>query len=199
MDTHEIAQALEAHQLLLRAMPRNEAILYGLVDVASHDSIYDALMAEPEASQVCCLLDGTPGIRFARVAPYLLQIHVASAWTQDWLSSRWNSSSGLFLASTLPVDQLKRHLKKFLHVSLPGGQSAFFRFYDPRVMQRVIPVMQPGQRGDFFGVRGSPSIDAVMVTAPERSLVRYTPAPLNPALRLVQACGLQADIFHMLP
>lgn len=183
------------YQTLQGAMPEQDAILYGLVDTAAHDGLYDALMNEPAASHVLCLFDGVAGIRYARVAPYVFVIHPQSALAQRWLDAYWSSPVGLFVTTALAPDKCRRHFKTLLHVELPGKQQALFRFYDPRVMERMMPTLQPGQRGDLFGLDRDTRVDAVLLPQPGDRVLRYTPGPQNLGMRFAQACPLSVDVF----
>lgn len=169
--------------LLCAARPNAAATLYALVDCAADDKLHPHLCAEPSASQVTCLFDGTPGQRYATVAPYLFVLHDASPLTARWLQAAEPNHWGVWVVSRQKLDTLKRHLKKFLLVRC-GGRKAYFRYYDPRVMAQCLQVLRPGQRGDFFGMNHGGMVDAFLFTTQDRQggaqLVRYAPVSRNP-------------------
>lgn len=162
--------ALRNFQTLLQACPvgadRQQARLYGLIDSAAHDTLYSMLMAEPERSQVHCLFDGTPGLRYRNVAPYLMELHQASPLSLHWLAQGWRQHWGIWLCTTRPLAELKAHLKKFLFVRKADKTKALFRYYDPRVMDQMLPTLTPMQCGDFFGLNHKPMPDAVFTVRP---------------------------------
>lgn len=153
--------------------------LYGLIDSASNDEIYPLLMAEPPRSQVHCLFDGDPGLRYRNVAPYLMEIHQASPLSLRWLTQGWHQHWGIWLCTARPVAELKAHLKKFLFVHKADKTKTLFRYYDPRVMDQMLPTLTPLQCGEFFGLNYKPMPDAVFTVRPDHSsitkLKRYLP------------------------
>lgn len=71
----EVAPSALRRQALHKVMRTSSGALYGIVDTAIDDRLYDILQAEPDLSEVTCLYDGAPAIRYARYAPYLLKLH----------------------------------------------------------------------------------------------------------------------------
>ena len=177
--------ALHNYQTLLGSCPittkGEQPRLYGLIDSASNDEIYPLLMAEPLRSQVQCLFDGEPGLRYRNVAPYLMEIHQASPLSAHWFTEGWRQHWGIWLCTARPVNELKAHLKKFLFVHKADKTKALFRYYDPRVMDQMLPTLTPLQCGNFFGLNDKPMPDAVFTVQPAPSsssciqLKRYLP------------------------
>ncbi len=149
----EVAQAALRRQALRKAMRANSGTLYGIVDAAIDDGLYDVLQAEPESSEVTCLYDGAPAIRYARYAPYLLKLHDGSPLFERWLDEGWMAHWGIFLSSRAAPADLKRHLKKFLQATDPHKRTVWVRFYDPRVLPHWLQGLHPGHLADWF--RGS--------------------------------------------
>lgn len=171
-------------QTLLQACPQSgtqpQGRLYGLIDSAADDTLYSMLMAEPQRSQVQCLFDGVPGLRYRNVAPYLLELHQASPLSLRWLEKGWRTHWGIWLCTARPTAELKAHLKKFLFVRKADRSKALFRYYDPRVMDQVLPTLTAMQCGEFFGLNHKTMPDAVFTVRPGRtglpvSLKRYQP------------------------
>ena len=165
--------ALRNYQTLLASCPMatqgEQPRLYGLIDSASNDEIYPLLMAEPPRSQVQCLFDGDPGLRYRNVAPYLMEIHQASPLCARWLTDGWHEHWGIWLSTARPVSELKAHLKKFLFVRKADKTKALFRYYDPRVMDQMLPTLTPQQCGAFFGLNHKPMPDALFTVRPDSS------------------------------
>jgi Domain of unknown function (DUF4123) len=64
----------------------------------------------------------------------------------------WGRSWGMFLTSTQPLLEVRRHLRKLLMVKLEGfPERVYFRFYDPRVLREFLQVCTPEQRQVLFG------------------------------------------------
>lgn len=145
------SQAALRQQALRAAMPTSQGVLYGIVDVAVDERLYEALQAEPEASEVACLYDGAPAIRYARYAPYLLKLHDGSPLFKRWLNEGWEAHWGVFITSQAAPADLKRHLKKFLQATDPHKRTVWVRFYDPRVLPSWLQGLHPGHLADWFG------------------------------------------------
>lgn len=82
-------QAAKRHRRMIQLMPPQAAWLYGVIDAAVNDEIFAMLQQEPSASEVLCLYDGDPSIRYARYAPYLFKIHAQSKLAELWLTEGW--------------------------------------------------------------------------------------------------------------
>jgi len=174
---------------LMNAMPAS-CLLYGVIDVNRDESLYDALQAEPRASEVACLYDGDAAIRYGRYAPYLITAHQASPLFQRWLNEGWNAHWGIFLAGNVSTTKLKRHLKRFLTGLDPKGKKTWFRFYDPQILPGVLAAMNPGQLHEWFD-----SMPACMAPCSE-GLWRGTPKD-RMLDRLTQVSQLQIQVFRI--
>jgi len=150
---------------LQKALLNSRDPLYAIVDVAIDERLYDALQAEPAASQVVCLYDGDPAIRYARYAPYLMRVHDGSPLFLRWLGEEgWQKNWGVFIASSLALSALKRHLKRFITTTDPHGKTLWLRFYDPRVLPNLLAGFNPGNLQDWF--RGN-AITACLAPVPQ--------------------------------
>ena len=147
----EVAPSALRRQALHKEMRTSSGALYGIVDTAIDDRLYDILQAEPDLSEVTCLYDGAPAIRYARYAPYLLKLHDGSPLLQRWLHEGWTQHWGIFLSSEARSKELKRHLKKFMQATDHQNRAVWVRFYDPRVLPNWLQGLHPGHLADWFG------------------------------------------------
>jgi hypothetical protein len=147
----EVAPSALRRQALHKVMRTSSGALYGIVDTAIDDRLYDILQAEPDLSEVACLYDGAPAIRYARYAPYLLKLHDGSPLLQRWLHEGWTQHWGIFLSSEARSKELKRHLKKFMQATDHQNRAVWVRFYDPRVLPNWLQGLHPGHLADWFG------------------------------------------------
>ena len=147
----EVAPSALRRQALHKVMRTSSGALYGIVDTAIDDRLYDILQAEPDLSEVTCLYDGAPAIRYARYAPYLLKLHDGSPLLQRWLHEGWTQHWGIFLSSEARSKELKRHLKKFMQATDHQNRAVCVRFYDPRVLPNWLQGLHPGHLADWFG------------------------------------------------
>ena len=147
----EVAPSALRRQALHKVMRTSSGALYGIVDTAIDDRLYDILQAEPDLSEVTCLYDGAPAIRYARYAPYVLKLHDGSPLLQRWLHEGWTQHWGIFLSSEARSKELKRHLKKFMRATDHQNRAVWVRFYDPRVLPNWLQGLHPGHLADWFG------------------------------------------------
>ena len=147
----EVAPSALRRQALHKVMRTSSGALYGIVDTAIDDRLYDILQAEPDLSEVTCIYDGAPAIRYARYAPYLLKLHDGSPLLQRWLHEGWTQHWGIFLSSEARSKELKRHLKKFMQATDHQNRAVWVRFYDPRVLPNWLQGLHPGHLADWFG------------------------------------------------
>ena len=120
-------------------------------------AIVDACDAPPVRPKVESLGDeravslykGTAEERYADIAPYLVAVDDDML---DWiLTTLWGDPWGIFVQSTASLDELRSHFRKFLLVSGPNGEEWYFRWYDPRVLEKYLPTCTEDELRAFFG------------------------------------------------
>ncbi len=172
-----IADGLERvrQTALAKVAAEYDGLLYAIIDAAVDEHLHGAILAEPPQSDVLCLYDGTPAIRYARYAPYLLRVHAGSPLLQRWPSEGWEANWGIFLISQLPPKALKRHLKRFLQAKAANGKRLWMRFYDPRVLPHLLAAFDPAHLGEWFRSNHisaclAPHSEGMWVGVPRRGL-----------------------------
>lgn len=115
-----------------------------------------------------CLYDGRLPRELVEAAPHLLRLDRAAPATSALLRDGWGRSWGIFLASTTPLDPLRRHLRRFLRVRDEDGRRLLFRYYDPRVLRVFLPTCTPDELAQLFG-----PIDRFLVEADAASLLIF--------------------------
>ena len=125
---------------------------FALIDCARHPQLH-ALLTHARV-QAQSLFDGVEALRLQRygawIAPFPAQGELARIWFGSG-GQGWREAWGWLFQSHADVDVLRRHFKKFLKVDLPQGGPAYWRFYDPRVICRTLPVMREEQHEEFLG------------------------------------------------
>jgi hypothetical protein len=95
------------------------------------------------------LYKGTAEERYADIAPYLVAVDDGLL---DWiLTTLWGDPWGMFVQSIASLDELRSHFRKFLLVSGPNGEEWYFRWYDPRVLEKYLPTCTDEELRAFFG------------------------------------------------
>jgi hypothetical protein len=87
----------------------------------------------------------------AEFAPYLVELSAAAPLFRRLVAEGWGESWGLYLGAPADLDGLRHHFRRFLKVEIPGGRTALFRFYDPRVLREFLPSWTPEEAAEFFG------------------------------------------------
>ena len=123
--------------------------LFAVLDAARDDSIYPRLaMASAECTS---LFKGAKAGEMALVAPYLVRLRQNDPLTLWVLRNGWENHWGIFIQSPADFAALKRHLRSLLQVFDEQGNSLFFRYYDPRVLQVYLPTCNGQELKLFFG------------------------------------------------
>ena len=135
---------------MLGQASRNSAPIWGVVDAARDEAIYPLVAQAVEQGQAQCLYDGPPAIKYARYAPYLLQLDVGNVLAKAWLARGGASHWGIFIQSRLSAQKLKRHLKHFVTAQTYQRRTVWVRFYDPRVLPVWLGGLRPDHVAQWF-------------------------------------------------
>lgn len=160
---------------MLGQASRSGAPLWGVVDAARDEAIYPLVTQALEQGHAQCLYDGAPAIKYARYAPYLLNLGRDSALVTAWLTNGWTSHWGIFLQSRLSVEKLKRHLKHFVTAQTQQRRTVWVRFYDPRVLPAWLAGMRPDHVAEWFADGAieccmAPGSTSLWIAQPQASL-----------------------------
>jgi hypothetical protein len=83
------------------------------------------------------------------IAPYLVQVdETMLKWIVENL---WNDPWGVFATTSVGLDALRTHFRRFLKIRSPDGQELYFRFYDPRVLLSFVESSNENDVAGFFG------------------------------------------------
>lgn len=99
----------------------------------------------------CCLF-ATKGAEdeLNAVAPYLFEYEDGDEFSK-WVE--YKESKGmrsLYLSSSLSLEQLRKHLRRFLRVKKEDGGWLFLRLHDPYVLNCVLPNLTQEQIEEFL-------------------------------------------------
>jgi hypothetical protein len=121
------------------------AVLDGARDPRVHPAVIQAELPHR------CLFSGALGKELTEAAPYLVQLKRGAEGTRSLLRLGWGQSWGIYLTSAADIEQLRRHLRRFLRVEDERGKRLFFRYYDPRVFRTYLPTCDEGELATIFG------------------------------------------------
>ncbi len=168
---------LSPQDRLLGMLRKDFQPLYAILDAARSPDIYkflvearddvrksqrEAQRAEPAfqppgkgtldaGAEYESLYEGRPKAELVHFAPYLVRLLPESKLLEALVSRGWGKSWGVYLTSSAPFREVRRHLRQFLMVKLPDGKQVYFRFYDPRVLRVYLPTCTREEGNEFFG------------------------------------------------
>lgn len=101
-----------------------------------------------------CFRDrGKPAEELNNVAPYIFAISNHQDF-EKWVDSRERKDPiarrTVRLTSELDLDELRRHLRRFLRVKKENGSFLYYRYYDPKVIAYTFPNLTDEQLNEFF-------------------------------------------------
>ncbi len=100
-----------------------------------------------------CLVRGALDADAAARAAYLVDLRAGSPFT-GWLLDGAATECpgwGVLLVSKQPFLPMRQHCRALSEVLLPDGRSRAWRWYDPQVLQVLLPMLSPGQLDEVFG------------------------------------------------
>ena len=100
-----------------------------------------------------CLRRGALSVEAARTAPYLAELKEASPFT-DWLLDEATTTYpgwGLLSVSPQPLLRLREHFRSLGEVITPDGERRAWRWWDPDVLQVLLPGLLASQLDEVFG------------------------------------------------
>ncbi len=139
----------QREEALLEALWSESGEVYVLLDGARDGRIYDLVRRSGLDSR--CLLGPNLSPSLARKAPHLVSLGRRSLFSRQLLELGWGRGWGLFLTSEALIQEVNRHLQRFLEVRDPGGRTLMLRLWDPRVLQAFLPVCTREELAFVFG------------------------------------------------
>lgn len=121
---------------------------YAVVDGARRDDLRQVLF-DTDAENACLFI-GALEPEVASVAPYLVALPEGHP-VVDRLAEGWGRSEAIYALSPLDLGAMRKHFRTLTLARIPDGRTVFFRFYDPRVLRSVAPILEPAQRTRFYG------------------------------------------------
>lgn len=133
----------------LALLREGDGELFGILDAARDELVVPYLYGS--GLQFQSLYEGLKGEELALVAPYLTSFSPDTPALGELIEQAWGESWGVFLRTTVPFRDLRRHLRRLLRVELEGDQRVLFRFYDPRVLRAYLPTCTGAEAAQVFG------------------------------------------------
>jgi hypothetical protein len=126
-----------------------ETNVYAVLDGASIPDLLDNLY-EQQPEHVC-LYRGELEPDIAETAPYLVKLERDTDFS-DWVIEKgWGNHWGIFALSDESLTAMRNHFRKFLMVYDPENRPLYFRYYDPRVLRKYLPICDVEDVASLFG------------------------------------------------
>ena len=135
-----------------------------------------------------CLARGALEAEAAQRAAYLVDLRDAAPFT-DWLLFEAVSAFpgwGLLMVSKQGLLPMRQHCRALSEVTLPDGSQRAWRWFDPQVLEAVLPGLSPGQLDDVF----APGLSFVAPTSAAWTWHRLEQGLLVSTPRAMAAAGL---------
>ncbi|MDR0332282.1 MAG: DUF4123 domain-containing protein [Dysgonamonadaceae bacterium] len=121
---------------------------YVLIDGALWGN--DLRKAKQKNKNRCSLYKGATGKELDSAAPYLFCVEADSEF-EKWVKEQDPAKRHvMWLHSSVTLEELRKHFRRFLRMKNEKGTYIYFRFYSPRVFNCVFPHLTEVQRCDFF-------------------------------------------------
>lgn len=127
-----------------------------------------------------CLFQGNAVEAYSSAAPYLIELRpdnplvsklLRPIGSKDAVGQTSALSCGIFLSSSVSLDGLRRHLRKFTMLeSEPNGKRVYFRFYDPLIFRTLIVNLAQDNLATFC--TGIDAVGALNVEGGFTSIIR---------------------------
>ena len=113
----------------------------------------DMELARQSGAPYRSLFRGKPAEELNNVAPYLFSVSDREDF-EKWVNAREQKDPvarrTVRLTSNLDLDELRKHLRRFLRVKRENGSFLYYRYYDPKVIACTLPNLTEEQLIEFF-------------------------------------------------
>jgi hypothetical protein len=147
-DTRALSYAQHKSALWNRSGARVHAVVDGLVVPGMASKLVDA-----EVGGWDCLQRGALSPEASERAAYIVELRLESPFT-DWLLTvattahpRW----GVLMVSNQALLAMRQHCRDLCSVAMPDGDRRNWRWYDPEVLETLLPLLSAAQLDEVFG------------------------------------------------
>jgi hypothetical protein len=128
-------------------MPRSE--YYILFDSARmQDSIKIAIQMNKKN---ICIYDGKGEGIYKTIGPYIFDFSANISFQNWYYENGWCNSWGYLVHASCSIERLASHFNKFKFKIDEKGDKKYFRYYDPRVLKKILLTMSREELILFFG------------------------------------------------
>jgi hypothetical protein len=132
-----------AQSALLGALYREGGNLFAVVD-SSRDSRIPAFL-DASGERYAAIDEASPTPAYAVAVPQearLLDVLIKDGWGRGW---------GFYCSTGASLEEIREHWRAYLFLRTADGRPVTFRFWDPRVLRALVPLMPDAEATAFFG------------------------------------------------
>lgn len=176
---------------LLFGQPRNDEMLrtYCIINAGARKIITQIFDIEEDSLDVPvrCLFKGEAEESLEETAPYLVDATLTQSsldgdehlprFHKTFFQKHWGENTGIFIRTTLPMEAVWQHFRKFTKVVMEDdGQKVFFLFYDPRVLPKYLRnISNNEEKVRSFCTTNTDSIFSFFIENGDRSVIEAKP------------------------
>jgi hypothetical protein len=134
---------------LIRWMTPSTGNFYAIYDAARDARVLELLRVG--SLKNLSLFDGELRKRMADAAPYLVEIPRDGPALELLIRASWGKGWASFLCTEMSFDAVRSQLRRLLMVRLPNNTLAYFRYFDPAVLQSLLQGSSLKEWREFYG------------------------------------------------
>lgn len=132
------------------AKPGAPSTAFAILDSARDARIYGLLLRPGVVCRALMAAQVPESLR--RALPYLVTLNEAAGDLRaTWRDQGHRAAWGILVHSEAATGELVEHFRGLFTVELPDRSTAYFRYYDPRVLRTFLPTCSPEQLRTIFG------------------------------------------------
>jgi hypothetical protein len=132
-----------AQSTLLSALYKDDLPVHAVLD-ASRDSRIPTFLDASGESYAALDPEG-------RVPAYMVRLPRESRLLHVLIKDGWSHGWGFYCATDAGFEELCAHWRRYVLLRTEDGRGLTLRFWDPRVLRALVPMMPAQEAADFFG------------------------------------------------
>lgn len=138
---------------LRRELNRQPYNMFMLLDGSRFENVFDFIHRIYELPEYYALYMGTHLESAVEVSPCLLRIYKERPEFLDWyLKEGASAHQAILLTSPCDLESLALHFRHYLDARLPNREIALFRFYDPGILNAILPFRTKPQVAELLAL-----------------------------------------------
>jgi hypothetical protein len=145
----EVSTLTPVQQAVVKYLQLRPAPLYAILNSSMDERVPHLLLTSGEVYQFL-----SEGLTLGDQMPpgvYLVYLPATSPLLPRLVAEGWGKHWTLYFTCNHPFGEVKKHLRQFLIMQTEEGKRFFLRYYDPRLLQYLLPSCSPREITQLFG------------------------------------------------